>query len=317
MYKIASELILRKKRNFGQKINDTFEFIAQHKTDLYRVILFIVCPIALLSGVLAGYAAVSFQGIASGNQFEMLQNFRQYFSTGPFWITVLTTLLGYNAIIVTCNVFIKMVLNKERDLSVSNVWKNMIKYFLPTLGAQVLLGALFFIIYIVLGFTVGLFAAFAGFLAFFALFGLLFGLAYFGYRFLLVYPIMIIEGLSFGNALSRAFTLVKGHWWGTFSFFTIQIVICTKIWFMFFLPQYVILILSTLNELQTSGIVEVVTMITSVISSIGTYLALPIVFIAAAIELLSLAEEKENVGLLERIAAFENQQVDDEDEEIY
>ena len=118
----------------------------------------------------------------------------------------------------------------------------------------------------------------------------------------LVYVIVIMDDISFDQAFSRAFTLIKDNWWKTFGALFIVWLIAYFSISLLALPG-TLMTLSSLFLGESPSLSLTGAILNVIVQSFGMLLyALPTV--AMALCYFSLSEEKEGTGLLERIQGF-------------
>ena len=311
-------MILRKRRDLGETINAIFEFINLNQRDFYRAVVLLICPIAILGGVLANFMIDTFQSFAqTGDPTQIMNTFYSSMGSMTFIGLMLSSILGYNVVIVTSCVYVKRYLNKETDMSVGAIWKDVSKHFFPILGTQFLHGIMIFVAYF-LSAMIAVFIMMASVaLGVIAFIGVLLFLGYLFVHFSMMYPIMIIENKSFGTAMSRAFFLVKNNYWITFLLFVVLFIIYFAIGMIFQLPDQILngFALYFLEVDNTDTIIfKSLGMLTSILASIGGYLVLPVLILGPIFQFLNLVEKKENPGLLSRIESFGiRDNIDDEE----
>lgn len=306
-------MILRKKRDFGEAMNAIFEFLNLNQRDLYRAIVFIVCPIGLVGGIAAGMInfslADNFANMYGGPDFLSI------FTSFPFWISIVSVVIGYNAVISVSMVYIKKYLNKEDDLSVPAIWEEVKKYIMPIFAMQFLSGFLLIGAYVVSILVLTLVGSIAWPLAVLGFFGMLIFMLYLASNLFMIYPVLIIEEVEFFAAFSRAFSLVQNHFWTTALLFFVLFVVYSSIGMVFYIPAYMVETVVAMHWLESDSIIfQLIKILANIMSSIGGYLVLPVLMLGPAFQLFNLVEHKESRGLLERIDAFgvREEQIDEE-----
>jgi hypothetical protein len=124
---------------------------------------------------------------------------------------------------------------------------------------------------------------------------------YFMTVFSLFFPTVIMENCSFGYAFSKCFKLVKGRWWNTFGVVVVTLVIVYAVFLLITIP-FSMLSGSVLTFIPYKVSIITVIFYTILISVFQIIQILPLT--ASAVTYFSYAEEKESVGLLERIEAL-------------
>ncbi|MGB0524997.1 MAG: hypothetical protein ACPGJS_18640 [Flammeovirgaceae bacterium] len=309
-------MILRKKRDFGERINAIFEFINLNQRDFYRAVVLVICPLAIVGGVLAGMISGSLEDIVNnpGDPTVMLKIFGSF----PFWGAMVSSILGYNIVLTVSNVFIKLYLNKVENLSVETIWKEMKKYILPVFGVQFLSAIFLFIAYFLSILLMVMLGQIHMAFIIIGAFGVLLLLGYLATNFFLVYAIVVIEEHGVFGSFARAFWLMRNHFWSTFGYFFVIFLIYMAISFIFTAPAIIVEQIAALHVLESESAVFTMTKIAAnIFSSVGSYLLLPVLILAPTFQYFNLVEHKESTGLLERIEQFGIREEKREDEEIY
>lgn len=115
----------------------------------------------------------------------------------------------------------------------------------------------------------------------------------------LVYVIVIMDDASFDQAFTRAFTLIKDHWWKTFGALFIVWLIAYFSVGLVALPG-TLMTMSSLLLGESSSLSLIGAILNVVIQSFGM-LVYSLPTITMALCYFSLSEEKEGTGLMERI----------------
>ncbi|MBE7177224.1 MAG: hypothetical protein INR69_12510 [Mucilaginibacter polytrichastri] len=268
-------LELRRIRDFGQCIADSFRFLKENFKPLTRSVL-AICGIFILASFITTYLQYSqmFNGIEERS--APLQT-RFGFS---YFANLIALSLAYFALFTTINAYVALALNKKNEKPVlAEVWAYVTYYFWRVAGAFIL-----GYIVLVLGFVLCLVPGIWMFPIF-----------------TMIFPVIMIENASFGYAVERSRFLVKDNWWPTFGVIVVSGIIGT-------IPGYFIGIII--------GIISGVSMYFYT-GGIGKALGIGFAFMQAVFQLvyifpaiastiwyLSLVEQKEGVGIMERIAAL-------------
>lgn len=122
----------------------------------------------------------------------------------------------------------------------------------------------------------------------------------------LVWPVMIIGNERFGGGLSRSFQLIRGRWWVTFGLLFIMSIIVGMIFYLFFIPTYIIIFMQALNGLEMTGTIRIIQSVFLVLGYLVAYFASSVLFISIAIHYFSLVEQKDQPTLLKKIEEIES-----------
>ena len=274
-------IVLLQQRDFGQKINASFDFAIKNFGPLLKVIFFIAGPAALLSGVAQGIFQSNMVRVAT--QASPLGTLYQYLSIEYFFVGlfgVITYFLAY------ASVSAYMVLYEEKQSSESptpgDVWQKIIENLSVNVGAQllsfllILIGTLLFII-------PGVYLAIC-------------------FQFVVI--ISIREKLSVTETLRRSHKLISGKWWSTFGLILIMSIITGIISIIFQFPLLVSSVMTALgfgNGLTDSKILMVVM---TIIAMVGSTVVQGLIWIAIGFQYYNLVERLDGSGLLSDIEAL-------------
>ncbi|MGX5687764.1 hypothetical protein [Arcticibacter tournemirensis] len=268
---------LRKVRDFGELINDTFVFTKQNWKPLLKA-YFTICGFFLAAAVI----------VAVLQQQRLLQAFGSL-PTGasPFtvygWDTVINVVLVMLFyVMMTLTTFSYMSLYKEKGNtapSVEEVWGYVRYFFGRMFVAQILLSIL-----IIIGFVCCFIP---------------------GVYLMPVTAIMlasiVFENSSLGYSFDRGFKLIKGQWWTTFGAMLVMMVVYYAVSIVLVLPISLItgagVFLGRFNMPFPFLAATVVLQYLAQVFMILLYLLTGIAYF-------SLAEEKDGAGLSERISSI-------------
>ncbi|HSP88224.1 MAG TPA: hypothetical protein VLN45_08820 [Ignavibacteriaceae bacterium] len=271
----------RKVRDFGDLMNVTFEFIRQNFKQLGKSLLFIAGPFILISGILGG--------IYQSNTFSFI-SLRSLYQIGtPFLLYVFSQLLVYLVISLISFNFVLLYIKKDQNqqtdkpIEVDEVWEGVRKYFWMaffTMIGSIILTLVGLVFLIVPGIYLSI---------------------------VLVNLLMIRmnEGLGFIDAVKKANSLISKNWWFTFAFILILSVIEYFFSFIFQLPQLVVSFIIGFSTMSggKSDVSEIIIMIASIFASFSLFFYI-IMFIGLAFHYFNLVEQKEAVGLLQKIESI-------------
>lgn len=262
----------RKVRDFGEIINDTFLFLKQMGKPLFKSV-FTIC----------GFLVVAQALISIVYQLKVKDNI----SAGAIGLSVrfgweylvmlIISLVSYSIFSLTTLAFIHIYREKGNEAPTPpEVWVFVKFYLFKFIWMTIVTGTL-----IMLGF---IFCLIPGF--------------YLMPILSLIYPIMVIEGTTFGSAFDRSFKLVKGHWWTTFG---VQIIM--------FLIIYAGVIVVALPSMIISGaslFLKPETLPTSLtvfnaVFRVISYVLMILPTIGITFSYYSLSEQKDGIGLMDRV----------------
>ncbi|RYZ99801.1 MAG: hypothetical protein EOP47_15815 [Sphingobacteriaceae bacterium] len=275
---------LRRMRDFGEIINDTFAFVKDNFKELFKPMI-IICSFFIVLGTIS-YAFMQ------TSMLEGLTDTTTNPGTRPSF-TARYTNMGYllgsvlyyiSFTIYTLFVFVitysYIAIYKDKPEgekpSFSEVWGYLKYYLLRSLGSSIL---------IVLIITVGTVLCF-------------FPGVYLGTVLSLVLPVIILENTSFGFAFNKSFNLIKNNWWLTFG---IIFVISLIIGFASSIASIPVMLLTLSKMFLKWNIVIFPLML--IFGLLANILLMGYALLAISLSLcyFSYSEQKEGTGLLNRI----------------
>jgi hypothetical protein len=271
-------IVLLQERDFGQKMNASFEFAIGNFRPLIKTLLFIAGPSALLSGIANGMFQSRISAVpVSANPFAAFNRFFVLEYAFVVIFSVVTYFLAYAAV----SAFVALYEEKgsSDDITPGLVWSKLNENIGSSLGAMVLssiatlIGVLFFLI-------PGLYLSIA--LQFFMM-------------------ITIREKLSAVDALKRSQSLIKDKWWSTFGLIMIMSFVVSIIALVFQLPVMITSVLNVLGMSKELGNMKAWLILASVISVLGTSVVQGLVWIALSFQYYNLVERQTGSGLLSEI----------------
>jgi hypothetical protein len=269
---MPQKVILNMIRSMGEVIDASIQFFKQNWKPLLKA-YFTICGLFWLSGL-----AVS--TINQINTFRLLADGESKLAatyTGTYFASILIDILSQTLIMLTCLSFMALYRDKGNVApGVDEVWSYVKFYFFRFFGSYILL-LLLICIGFVLCFVPGI---------------------YLSVVVSLILTIMVIENGGLSYSYNRAFKLVKDKWWHTFG--------------VIFLTFLLVGIASLLIVIPTEIIAAFIIFITGahgysiymIAYNIAAHLAQFLYLlpgIAITLAYFSLAEQKEDITLLERI----------------
>lgn len=286
-------IVLLKQRDFGQKMNASFEFATRNFSPLVKALIFIAGPSALLSGIA--------QGMFQSRSLPLLQNgdifsrFDMYLNVEYLFVTIFS-LITYFLAYATVSAFIVLYEEKGSAQSIdpATVWNKILENISVSIGAQIfsfvliLIGTMFFII-------PGI---------------------YLGICFQLFMIIVIREKLSITDSLKRSYKLIRGKWWSTFGLIIIMSIVSSIVALVFQFPVLVTTIMNTLGLGKGITDSKGLMIAASIIAVVGTMVVQGIIWIAVAFQYYNLVERSEGSGLraeIETLGSGNSERPDTED----
>mgnify|MGYP001627863254 CR=1 FL=1 len=212
---------LRKSRDFGDIISDTFKYIRVHFKTLGKGLFLFVFPVVIISGVLVSSSFMSvmdFENFANPEAVDANALAHQTGAfMGKFLLGMLLFMLNFFLIYVIVFKHMKLV-----DSGVTDITPNMLVEDLPRN---------FFGIVVIM-FVTGIATAIV------FLFLIMPGIAM---KFSLAPAIYIIEEENFSDALSRSWNTTKDYWWLTFGMNFVMSIIMNFTSYIFIIPMYFVI----------------------------------------------------------------------------
>jgi hypothetical protein len=276
-------LVLLLQRDFGQKINITFEFVTKNFSVLLKCMLLIVGPPALLAGIAQG--VFQSQLISSGVGKNSVEALYQYISPEYFLVMVFSVITYFLGSAAT-SAF--MILYEQKgigsDITPGEVWQKIQQNLSGAVSAQLL-----FILVFILGFL------------FFIIPGI-----YLGITMQLFMMVIFRERLSATESLKRSHQLVQGKWWSTFGLIFVMSIIAGIISIVFQFPLIITSVLNLLGLGEGISDSQVVTIVVTTISIVGSNLVQCLIWLAIGFQYYNLVERRDGSGLRAEIDELGN-----------
>ncbi len=273
---------LRQQRDFSDVISTGFQFIRQNWKTLYRPLVFICLPIYLVASVLFGSFFRSVFTSARGGNIEGM-------IAGMGTMLFGYALMGISMLLLYTMVYEYMrfyMLNKGLPPTMGQLWKETSRQ-LPS--------------YFVIGLLAGIIASFGMIL-------LIVGAIWLGIVFSMALPLRAFERADIGDCIGRSFKVIKGRWWMTFGLVIVLSMLIGVISYIIYLP---FLLLTGFGAMSgVGGMQDTAAMgermgwiMTLMMALLGVMSVLmqPFLQVPLGFQALSLIEEKEGRGLLERV----------------
>ncbi|MFN8349066.1 MAG: hypothetical protein U0X91_28960 [Spirosomataceae bacterium] len=274
-------IVLLQQRDFGQKINATFDFVIQNFKPLILSLLYIAGPFALVGGFFMG----SYQSDMLGIQKKILSRdsdgdfpfFGFYdIATSMLFLSVFLGLAGLAATL-TVNAYMLEYEAGNRKITPEIIWHRIKNYIGKGIGYSIVM-VLFSIVA--------------------TLFFILPGI-YVSVTLTLMYMVMMRENLDLVATFRRCFYLIQDKWWSTFGLLIIVSIISGIIGYVFQLPSVILTVTSFLQI--GDGVNEIWTTVSGVIATVGSVLVRSLVLVAIAFQYYNLVERREGSGIMHAI----------------
>ncbi len=200
-----AKIKLKKVRDFGEVLGDTFAFVGQNFNPLLKIFLFLVAPVAIFTSIFAGYVqnelvgnlAVYNEALLDGdidNPFEMLSSL----FSGYYFVNVLLSLITYSIVAAAIFTYLKKYEESENGEVGMKQITNGLLMKIVTLSLFMVMASLIYFFGTLMFIIPGVFLMIAT---------------------SLYQNVYIVEGKGFVQAFKRSMQLVKGHWWMTLSLY--------------------------------------------------------------------------------------------------
>jgi hypothetical protein len=283
-------ITLYQRRDFGEKINATINYVTQNFRSLGIAVLYIGGPAALLAGIASGLMQSSLLNLtrqtANGNSSStgVLAGFGAIFS-GSFLFVLLFGVLAQALIALTVYTHLKLYNQRTGGglgqnspaISVAEIWAEV----QPNLGRVIITSLL------------------VGLVTFAATLFLIIPGIYVGVVLSLAIAVTVFEGTDFSRTWSRCFQLIAEKWWSQLGLLVVMGILVGVVSLVFTAPAAVLgglMGAKLLPDLSTS-----VVGVAQAVATVGQYLLYSILFVAVGFQYFNLVEKTEGTGLLSQI----------------
>lgn len=299
------KITFRQARDFGETFNVSVKFLRQNLKLFFQSLIYIAGPFVLISAIAGAFyqsSALSMFSIARMGQSNLFSQFGW-----TYLIFILATIIANMLLLAT--VFSFMINYMEKGpggFTVNDVGRTVLKNIGNIFSVFFLLLLLAIVaVALVVGIVFGIASAAP-------VLGVLFGIAlFFGLLILLpplmwqlsvVYLVKMKEDGSALNALGRTRQVMRGNFWWTWIIMVCAVMAVGLISFIFALPQAVYQIVLMFSHLKdASNDVSIPFLIVASICTFCSTLLYSGLYVISAFHYFSLAEQKDNIGLMERI----------------
>ena len=271
---------LRRIRDFGQVINDSFAFLKENFKPLFKMLL-IICGVFIILGTISTvftYFKMSSVFTFNINTYDSQSRALSYGISALISALLIFITQAFIHLVTLCYISV-YVEKKNTTPTLPEVWGYFRYYFFRVVG-----GSFLGFLMIILG----------------CFFCLIPGI-YLSIVFSLLIPVIVIENGSFSYAFNKCFALIKDHWWLVFGVIFIMTIIISIAGSIASIPLTVVTVGSKFFSTKVYTLPLII-----LFSVLKNILLLLYVLPAIAVSLcyLSLSEEKEGTGLLGRISRF-------------
>jgi hypothetical protein len=304
-------LRFRKIRDLGEVVTATLEFLRENYKPLGKAMLFIVGPVVLVTGIIGAgmqvgmMAALVGAGYYGGGNDDYATDYDPVSSLAPFaGVGAVTILVVWAMLLIiitatTAVVYSYIVLYMEREgvqPTVREVWTEAKTHFARLLGTFIALGLIYFV-----GFFVIAIIPLIGFIA------IMVGGPYVAVTMSMVGIIRVREQLPLSDTISRSFDLIRDNWWRTALLLMVIWAVMWAVLSNLAMPQLLLTAVFTMNTVEgedPSIWLGILTFVMAFLYMFGSFLLYPLPLVAIAFQYFNLVEQKEGVGLRERVEQF-------------
>lgn len=270
---------LRKSRDVGDILTDTFQYIRIHYLVLGKGLLFFVMPLYLINAfLLQEYSNQVVGDIFDPNNLEILQ----VFFSGRYFLALFFSIVAYSLIPVIVLNHMNLV-SQGFEPQVSELIEDSLPLILKIIGLN-----------IIIAFIVG-----------FSFLFLFFPAIFFGVKLSLAQSALVLEERDIMESVNRSWDLTKDFWWATFALLIVMYIITVFTTYVFILPT-TILSIFLVNGVDAGDSTIFVTFITTlelIFNAIGS-LFTAIIQIAMALHFFNLVERREGGALRSKIESL-------------
>ncbi|MFV0545789.1 MAG: hypothetical protein ACK5ND_06255 [Bacteroides sp.] len=303
-------ITLYERRSFGNKLNASFDFIKENWKPLFKFSTYLLLPLSLIQGL-------SLNGLIGGmTNLGALENSDAIAGLGSLGVTFLLHYSLYILLFIIGNIGLSALVlalvksyNEREDRLLNITLKELKPLLLYNAKRVFLAGLAAFIVLSVVLFVVALFAAISVYTMILTLPCFIACLV----PLLLLTPIYVLEKISLGDAVFKAYRLGFPTWGGIFLIALVMGIIAnvlqgvfTAPWYIAFLVKYFFMMSDAANVATVSPWYAFMLYVFAVIQVFGTYLSMIFCPIGVVYQYGHASEVVDSVKVEEDIDNFEN-----------
>jgi len=271
-------------RDFSENFDMALTFI-KHNYGAILKPLCILIPIILI----AVFVAPDTTSLTSGDIYSYdnpMDIYKEIFTMGYFISIFLTSLASFLSFVFVVAYMAEYTKTTDGVVKISDVWSKTLNVAIPVFFASILFGiavSIGTILCIIPGIIVYVYLGF----------------------YIYVY---INEGLGIIDSFQRSYDLVKGNWWMTFGFGLVFMILLIIAAMIFTIPTYLAGIGIALDIEFLTG--SIYMYIANMISSLGSFILYPIVYMAMGVVYYSLRNQADKIDEeteIDSIGTFNNE----------
>lgn len=271
---------LRKIRDLGENLTDTFQFIKQELKPLLSSFIFLAGVFIITNGILVGVYESNiskvFDVLLQRNRAYMPEQTPETIFTPTYFLILFFSMFNLTAMCVAIASYLRAYNEKGSSPAFEEVWNIFKRKVIPIFFYNI-------IIWIVI------------------VIGTCFCIAPGVYFMVVLAPfeiVVVMEDCSFGDAFGRCFVLIKNNFWLSFGIYIISSLIY---YFSSAIVDVIFgLISGVISYLTTKSIHSTVGIVTGIISVLG-YVFFIIFYISLSLNYFSLVEKVDGTGILNRL----------------
>lgn len=273
-----SKIQLRKIRDFGDNISDTFQFIRQEGKSLVLSFLVVGGIFMFINAIVSGIyqkQTFGFMDSLSEGIFNPEQTFSMF--TPMYFAVIILSVVTYSAMITVVAVYTRFCDEENRTPSTAEVWQSFSKYIVRTIVFG-FLQSILVIIGLVMCIIPGIYLLVV---------------------FLPAPFIIVHENLGISDTFNRCFTINRQGFWQSLGIYLVAGIISSVVSGILGVLLGIVVGLGTyFSSAQMSTVMAIVMSVVSVVQ----YFFYLILFIAVALQYYNLVEQLEGTGLERRIS---------------
>ncbi|MGZ5245242.1 MAG: hypothetical protein ACXWEY_04405 [Bacteroidia bacterium] len=286
---------IRKRRDFGTIIGDTFSYARKHFKPLVKAILIIAGPFILLAAIYTGISQVN----------VLNYNITDSTFSAVFFNSIISNLIMMLAmvlLIAAIHAYVKKDLENTtgEEIRTDEIWQLVKQNIWKTLGIVLLffvffamIGGLFALIFYAGGRVIFGFSVFLG----------MFFIIYLAFRLMYVYAAGLLDNYSIIDSFLRSWQMSNGYFWNNFGIMFIFGILVGTVSGFAAIPTAIFTVVGALHG-TNAEINPIWKFVVIAIQTVGTFIALicyALPFIAYILQYYSAVEKTEGTGLLQRI----------------
>jgi hypothetical protein len=265
-------IALYQQRNFGEKINATFQYIVQQFRSLGLALLYIAGPVILVAGIASGLSESAVQGNVFGlTSRASLISFGLYLLA--FWLVPLVTYGHLKVYGETAG----------GPVPIRAVWGEVRRAF-----GRAVIAILFYLVLYVIGSVIFFFPG-----------------VYFSVALAPILSIVVLEEAGASDAISRSLQLIQDNWWTTFGLLLSMGFIYLSLLSLIWVPMLLWEMVKSVFNLPVLPPLALAFMGAFLVMALLLFLV--VVVLAVGFQYGNLVEKREHIGLLIRIDAIGEQ----------